>query len=56
MAGLEGLGSNHQKKINELAKTEQRWDDWLVTHFETCTHPSVVGLSEHILIVVRKGR
>jgi 2-polyprenyl-3-methyl-5-hydroxy-6-metoxy-1,4-benzoquinol methylase len=54
MAGLEGLGSNHRLKINQLAKDERRWTDWLVTHFETCTHPSVVGLSEHMLIVVRK--
>jgi 2-polyprenyl-3-methyl-5-hydroxy-6-metoxy-1,4-benzoquinol methylase len=56
MAGLEGLGSNHRGKINELARNEQRWADWLVAHFETCTHPSVVGLSEHMLIVVRKNQ
>jgi SAM-dependent methyltransferase len=56
MAGLEGLGSNHRKKINELARDEQRWADWLVTHYETCTHPSVVGLSEHMLIVVKKRK
>jgi SAM-dependent methyltransferase len=55
MAGLEGLGSNHRRKINELARDDRRWSDWLVTHFETCTHPSVVGLSEHMLIVVRKN-
>jgi SAM-dependent methyltransferase len=55
MAGLEGLGSNHRGKINELARDQQRWADWLVTHYETCTHPSVVGLSEHMLIVVRKN-
>jgi len=54
MAGLEGLGSNHRRKINQLARDDQRWSDWLVTHYETCTHPSVVGLSEHMLIVVRK--
>jgi SAM-dependent methyltransferase len=54
MAGLEGLGSNHRRNINQLSKDKQRWADWLVTHFETCTHPSVVGSSEHMLIVVRK--
>lgn len=56
IAGLEGLGSNHRGKVNELARDEQRWADWLVTHYETCTHPSVVGLSEHMLIVVRKNQ
>jgi SAM-dependent methyltransferase len=56
LAGLEGLGSNHRGKINELARNGQRWADWLVTHYETCTHPSVVGLSEHMLIVVRKNQ
>jgi SAM-dependent methyltransferase len=56
MAGLEGLGANHRKKINQLAGDGQRWADWKVTHFETCTHPSVVGLSEHMLIVVRKNK
>jgi len=55
MAGLEGLGSRHRRKINELAKDKQRWADWLVTHYETCTHPAVVGMSEHMLIVVRKN-
>ncbi len=55
MAGLEGLGSNHKRKINELAKDEKRWQDWLTTHYQTCSHPSVVGLSEHMLIVVRKN-
>jgi SAM-dependent methyltransferase len=54
LAGLEGLGSNHRGKINELARNDQRWSAWLVTHYDTCTHPSVVGLSEHMLIVVRK--
>jgi SAM-dependent methyltransferase len=55
MAGLEGLGSNHSRKINKLSKDPVRWKDWLTTHFNTCTHPAVVGLSEHILIVVRKN-
>ncbi len=54
MAGLEGLGSHHCKAINQLAKNSKRWKIWLETHFQTCTHPSVVGISEHILIVCRK--
>jgi SAM-dependent methyltransferase len=54
MAGLEGISSHHRKQLNLLAKNEQRWKIWLETHFLTCTHPSVVGISEHMLIVCRK--
>ncbi len=54
MAGLEGLGSNHLRQVKQLAKDEKRWQIWLDTHFQTCTHPAVVGLSEHLLIVCRK--
>ncbi len=55
MAGLEGLGSHHPQAINQLAKNPKRWKVWLKTHFKTCTHPAVVGISEHILIVCRKN-
>jgi SAM-dependent methyltransferase len=54
MVGLEGLGSNHRKEINKLAKNEARWKTWLETHFQTCTHPAAVGMSEHMLAVCRK--
>jgi SAM-dependent methyltransferase len=54
MVGLEGLSSHHAKKVNQLAKNEARWKIWLETHFQTCTHPAVVGLAEHLLIVCRK--
>ena len=54
MVGLEGIGSHHDRKVNQLAKNEQRWKIWLETHYQTCTHPSVVGISEHMLIVCRK--
>ena len=54
MAGLEGISSHHPRKLNQLAKNEKRFAIWLETHYQTCTHPSVVGLSEHILIVCRK--
>jgi len=55
MAGLEGISSHHRKQLNLLAKNELRWKTWLKTHFLTCTHPSVVGISEHMLIVCRKN-
>ena len=54
MAGLEGISSHHNKKLNQLFKDKKRWDIWLETHYQTCTHPSVVGISEHMLIVCRK--
>jgi SAM-dependent methyltransferase len=54
MVGLEGVGSNHSKKVNELAKNTKRWRTWIETHYQTCTHPSVVGMSEHILLIGKK--
>lgn len=54
IVGLEGMGSNHRRMVNQLAKNEARWKNWMETHFQYCTHPSVVGMSEHMLIVCRK--
>lgn len=55
MVGLEGVGSVHKEEVNSLANDPHRWNIWLETHYKTCTHPSVVGLSEHMLMVCRKG-
>lgn len=55
MVGLEGLSTQHPKEVNKLAKDEKNYSVWMQTHFQTCTHPSVVGLSEHMLIVCRKA-
>lgn len=54
LVGLEGISSNHRRKLNQVAKDPNRWKIWLETHFATCTHPAVVGLSEHILLICRK--
>ena len=54
MVGLEGIGSVHKEEVNSLANNPRRWNIWLETHYKTCTHPSVVGLSEHMLIVCRR--
>lgn len=54
MVGLEGLGAHHADKVNELANHERRWKIWMETHYQTCTHPAVVGMSEHMLLVGRK--
>jgi SAM-dependent methyltransferase len=55
MAGLEGISSHHNRLLNQLAKDEKRYKIWLEAHLQTCTHPSVVGMSEHMLIVCRKS-
>lgn len=55
MAGLEGISSQHARQLNQLAKDEKRYKIWLDTHYRTCTYPSVVGMSEHMLIICRKS-
>lgn len=54
MAGLEGLSSHHKKETNRLYKDQEKWKMWMETLLETCTHPSIVGSSEHFLLVGRK--
>jgi 2-polyprenyl-3-methyl-5-hydroxy-6-metoxy-1,4-benzoquinol methylase len=54
MAGLEGISSQHTKEINHLAEDKERFDIWLETHYQTCTHPAIVGISEHMLMICRK--
>lgn len=56
LAGLEGISSSHQRELNKLAKNESRFSVWLETHILTCTHPAVVGISEHMLIVCRRNK
>jgi SAM-dependent methyltransferase len=55
MAGLEGLSSNQRKAFNRVARDPEQYKVWLETHALTCTHPSIVGTSEHMLIVCRKS-
>jgi SAM-dependent methyltransferase len=54
LAGLEGISTHHSRSLNQIARDEKRWKIWLETHLQTCTHPSVVGMSEHMLIVCRR--
>ena len=54
MAGLEGIGSNLQEKVNQLAKNKKRWSAWLETHYKFCTHPAIIGISKHQLIICKK--
>ena len=55
MVGLEGISSHHRRALNQLAKNEKRWGIWLETHYQTCTHPVIAGISEHMLLVCRKN-
>jgi len=54
LVGLEGLGSCYTEEINKLSKNKKAWRNWLKMHHKLCTHPTVVGISVHILIVGRK--
>jgi SAM-dependent methyltransferase len=52
--GLEGLSSSQQEAINKLYKKKKAWKNWLDMHYHTCTHPTVVDLSQHIMIICKK--
>jgi len=54
MAGLEGLSSHHRRAVNKLSKDKEKWNMWLRILLGTCTHPAVVGGSEHFLLVGRR--
>jgi len=54
MAGLEGLSSHHPKETNRLFKDDEKWKMWVEIILKTCTHPAVVGSSEHFLFVCKK--
>jgi len=54
MAGLEGLSSHHRKETNALYKNKEKWKMWLEILLKTATHPSVIGSSEHFLLICKK--
>jgi hypothetical protein len=55
MVGLEGLATHHPKETNRLYKKYPKsWKIWWKAHLKTCTHPAVVALSEHFLIICKK--
>lgn len=54
IAGLEGLSSHHPRETNKLSKDEEKWKIWMEVLLKTCTHPAVVGCSEHFLLVGKK--
>jgi ubiquinone/menaquinone biosynthesis C-methylase UbiE len=54
MIGLEGMFSTHEKEYNEAYKMEKYNEILWETHLKTCTHPSIVGISEHFMMICRK--
>ncbi len=54
MAACEGLASHLRKQVNELAGDNRMWRRWMEIHWQTCEDPSVIGVSEHLLLVGRK--
>jgi ubiquinone/menaquinone biosynthesis C-methylase UbiE len=55
VVGLEGLANPNIDAINRTPKKYPKaWKNWLYTHYKLCTHPTVVDISQHMLIVVRK--
>ncbi|MCD6515259.1 MAG: class I SAM-dependent methyltransferase [Candidatus Odinarchaeota archaeon] len=54
MAALEGLSSHHREETNKLYENQENWKLWLEILLETCNHPSIIGASEHFLMVAKK--
>lgn len=54
MIGLEGMFSTHEKEYNEVHKREKYNEILWETHLKTCTHPSIVGISEHFMMICKK--
>jgi 2-polyprenyl-3-methyl-5-hydroxy-6-metoxy-1,4-benzoquinol methylase len=55
MVGLQGLATRHQKETNRLFKKYPKgWKNWQELHLRTCTHRSMVDLSQHFMIICRK--
>ena len=54
LVGLEGFFSTHAEEyieVYEMGKYNKLlWE----MHLETCTHPSLVGISEHFMIICKK--
>ncbi len=55
MAALEGLSSHHEEQVNRLAEDDELWEMWIDMLLRTCNHPSILGISEHILLVGMKS-
>jgi len=54
IAALEGLSSHHREETNRIYEDKERWSVWVKVILKTCDHPSIIGCSEHFLLVGRK--
>ena len=54
MVGLEGIFSTHQRRYNRVYRLKKYNKILWETHLKTCTHPSIVGISEHFMIICKK--
>ena len=54
MVGLEGMFSTHAERYNEVYEMGEYNELFWETHLKTCTDPSLVGVSEHFMIICRK--
>jgi SAM-dependent methyltransferase len=56
MVGLEGMFSTHEKEYNETYQKGEYNEILWETHLKTCTHPCIVGISEHFMLICRKRK
>ena len=54
MVGLEGMFSTHTKEYNEVREMGKYNEILWETHLQTCTNPSLIGISEHFMLICRK--
>ena len=55
MVGLEGLATTSRDVTKKLfGKDKKVMTNWMKMHYKNCTHPTVVDLSAHMMIIVRK--
>lgn len=53
--GCNGLGAHLQEAhLDALMADPERWPTWRKQLLATCDHPSIVGVSNHLLAVVRR--
>ena len=49
--GVQGLSAHMKDVTEECSRSPERWSIWKEVLIKTCNHPSVVGVSDHILCV-----
>ena len=54
MVGLEGIFSTHEKEYNEVHEKGEYNEILAETHLKTCSHPCIVGISEHFMLICKK--